>query len=863
MLSIGAMGSGQCAYYSGLAREDYYLDGGEPPGIWHGKGAAALGLDGTVGREELENLFKGFAPDGSAALVQLQRGKTHQPGWDLTFSAPKSVSVLWSVADVELRVALQQAHFRAVKFALDYLESTAAFTRRGHGGVNREQCGLVVAMFEHGTSRAQEQQLHTHALAMNVVAREDGSFGTLVSHNLYLHKMVAGVLYRVQLAYECTRLGLELVRGKHSFELAGVPNEVCEAASTRRHQVLEALAREGLSGAAAASLAALSTRQVKGHVARKELFGHWRELARELGFSSEQAMKLVAVVQPEILPLSVLHLHTGKAVDALTTRQSHFSEADLLQRVAHALEHSGISGQDVLGHVRDYLEHGSNTEAVRERAGFVRYATKTLIAAEKELLVAARRSIGDRSHIVSNKTVDAVAGSRTLNPEQLAAFRRITTHAGSIQCIEGMAGTGKTYLLDAAREAWEKDGYRVIGCALAARAARQLESDSGIKSATLKSTLWRISPPLADRIEHARKKFLAEAKRGFRMDVRGMNAKAKAKVRKAVRKRDQPLGGLKLDKKTIVVLDEAGMVDSVQFNKLSQHVTKAGAKLVCGGDRRQVQPIEAGAPFASVAEVVGSVRLTEVIRQRHEWMREAVHHFADGDARTGLSLYAKEGKLHVAQDRDAAMTTLVATWDRRRTADLSETLILAGTRGEVRELNLLAQYLRRIQSELGSRSIMIGGTTFFEGDRVLFMKNNRAINVLNGDFGVVENIRGVISSPITPVVIRLDQLDKRGNPIRVTFTPAQYKDLTLGYAATVHKTQGATLDRIFALVGGWMQDRELSYVQMSRHREDCRLFASKADAGEDLVELARSMSRSRAKETAVEVPRQPEQEIAR
>jgi len=850
MLSIAAMAGGQSSYYLSLAREDYYLEGGEPPGRWLGNGAARLGLSGQVERHELEELFEGRSPDGTGPLVQLQKGRTHQPGWDLTFSAPKSVSVLWSQAEYELRQALQEAHFRAVKHAIEYLEETAAFTRRGHGGTERERCGLTVAAFEHGTSRAQDPQLHTHALVMNVAARSDGTFGTLSSRDLYTHKMAAGALYRVELAHECRRLGLELTRGEHSFELACVPAALSEHFSSRRQQILEALAREGLDGAAAASLAALSTREVKGHVSREELTRHWQRVGEQFGFSTREV--LAAINQrPEPNAERPLRLSLGKAVATLSEKQGSFTEAELLRKVAAAVEHQGIAGEMVTSRVRSHLRE--KLEEVHHRSDYPRFAPKEMVEIERRLLDAAEQSKGSKAHVVSEKYVERATKARSLSPEQEAAFRHITAGTGSIQLVEGMAGTGKTYMLGAAREAWERQGFRVIGASLAARAARELEDGSGIKSDTLAKTLWLLDRPLIDQVKHHAKQLWNTAKLDISLDLRGFTEKGKGKVRKAFAEHKPEFQKLTLDSKTVVVLDEAGMVGTRDFERLVHHITRAGAKLVAVGDSRQLQPIDAGAPFRFLSDRLGSDKLSDIVRQYEPWMVDAVHQFADGDARGALTQYGLAGKLSVEVTRSSAIAKLIRDWNEGRTANLSETLILAGTRADTKELNRLAQESRRLQDELGQRSITIGGELYFEGDRIVFTKNNRSLGVHNGDFGVVENIRGLLSSPITPLTIRLDREDEHGRAVRVTLTPAEYKHLQLGYAVTTHKAQGATVDRTFVLAGGWMQDRELSYVQMSRHREDCRIYASEADAGEDLATLSRSMSQSRQKSMALEV----------
>ena len=150
MLTIDAMGHGRGDYYTHLAAEDYYLKGGEPPGRWYGQGAADLELDGPVGEEVFGRLLEGFSPDGREKLVRNAGQENRQPGWDLTFSAPKSVSVLWSQGDEATRKEIEAAQKAAVEAALAYLEEEASWTRRGHNGTERERARLVVATFEHG-----------------------------------------------------------------------------------------------------------------------------------------------------------------------------------------------------------------------------------------------------------------------------------------------------------------------------------------------------------------------------------------------------------------------------------------------------------------------------------------------------------------------------------------------------------------------------------------------------------------------------------------------------------------------------------------------------------------------------------------
>lgn len=824
MLSISAMGGGQEAYYLDLAQEGYYLKGGEPPGRWLGSGASWLDLKGQVTAVTLGHLLAGRSPDGAASLVQRQTygdGRTRQPGWDLTFSAPKSVSVLWSQADSATRASIQEAHFTALSGAMNYLEEAAVFTRRGRGGETVESGLLAAAVFEHGTSRAEDPQLHSHVLVPNLARREDGTFGTLRSRDLYRHQVVAGTFYRAELARGLVaRLGVALQAVDRHFEITGVPDTLLETFSKRRAIIVEALAESGVTGAKAAEIFALSTRDAKRNVAREDLFETWGKVGRDHGFSAARVLGTVAVRPLDHEAVTeVLRRISRRALADLSRFESHFFERELLRLVLERSQHLGYGGDLVRASVRALLADPSRVVSIGVESGFERFTTPATLDSEINLLRLADASRGRLGASAAEKTIKGVVAKRaSMNVEQVAALEHLTDGRGSVKCLVGMAGTGKTFLLKAAREAWEKEGMTVLGAALAAKAALGLRKEAGIESRTIKSLLMTI-----------------EARRAAGQEM--------------------------LDAKSVLVVDEAGMVDTRNMERLLVETSRAGAKLVLVGDPRQLQPIEAGGPFAALVERLGAKTLSTIVRQHEEWMREAVHQFAAGDARGGLGRYAEAGYLEVAATKAAAVDGLIEHWKRDRTADLKESLVLAGTNVEVDELNEKVQSIRLRAREIDDRKVVFSGRTrFLIGDRVVVGRNDRTLGVMNGDFGVVEDIT---RSPILGrprLLIRLDRTEPRtaffglGAPcaVRILLDDLESAKLRLGYAVTTHKAQGATVDRTFVLAGGWMQDRELSYVQMSRAREKTWVFTSEADAGEDLSLLASTMSRSRGKTLAVE-----------
>lgn len=286
--SISARGNAKAAlaYYDHLRRDDYYTRGGEPPGRWAGEGAERLSLRGPVTQAEFEAALRGVDPKTGERIVQQGgRARQHSAGWDMTFSAPKSVSVLWALSNEPERQAIEQAHRSAVLAATAHLERNSAWARRGRAGSVREQtAGLLMAQFDHHTSRDSDPQLHTHSFIFNLAPRRDGSWGAIVSRELYKAQKDAGAVYRRALASELERLGYRLDREKDGFRVAAIPRDIERAFSKRRQAVEEAARAHGYRTAKGMELATLRTRNAKREARLDGLFKTWQTEAKALGF---------------------------------------------------------------------------------------------------------------------------------------------------------------------------------------------------------------------------------------------------------------------------------------------------------------------------------------------------------------------------------------------------------------------------------------------------------------------------------------------------------------------------------------------------------------------------------------------------
>ena len=286
--------SGLVPYYMGNGQEAYYFDDIRQEGRWEGKAVAKLNLPPTITRPEFHHLLLGYSPDGQNPLVQNAGHPKRDAAWDLTFSAPKSVSVLWALAPEPVRKEIEQAHHEAVREALAYVEDVAGLTRRGKGGVIKERADLLFGTFFHGESRAHDPNIHSHAVLVNLGLRQDGTTGALWTMDIFRAKMKAGEHYRQALAKKLTeRLHLGLLPERVGFHVRGVPKDLCVVFSQRSRALRKVMKERGLSGAVAAKMATLLTRPEKEHLPEKEFFARCHEVARGFGWGREEARQLV------------------------------------------------------------------------------------------------------------------------------------------------------------------------------------------------------------------------------------------------------------------------------------------------------------------------------------------------------------------------------------------------------------------------------------------------------------------------------------------------------------------------------------------------------------------------------------------
>jgi len=489
------------------------------------------------------------------------------------------------------------------------------------------------------------------------------------------------------------------------------------------------------------------------------------------------------------------------ALDAITRTQATFTTRDL---AVFAFRHS--DGREQYDRVMAATKASPELVALgRDGRGDERFTSREMIATETRLERAADRLAGMRDHFTGAghvvRALEAAEGrGLVLSQEQRDALGRITARDGLASVI-GYAGTGKSAMLGVAREAWEDAGYTVRGAALSGIAAENLEGGSGIGSRTIAS------------LEHA-----------------------------WARNREQ------LGARDVLVVDEAGMIGTRQMERVLSAAERAGAKVVLVGDPEQLQAIEAGAAFRALSERHGAAEITEIRRQRTDWQRDATRWLATGRIDEAIDAYRDRGMVVPADTREAARAGLVEGWNRQRQAEPGATrIILTHTNAEVRSLNEEARERLRTSDELGQNVAVQaerGTRQFASGDRVMFLRNERSMGVKNGTLGTVRRV-----SP-ERMGVRLD--DGR----EIGFDLKDYAAVDHGYAATIHKSQGVTVDRTHVLATPGM-DRHAAYVALSRHRDGVQLHYGRDDFAND-TKLAAVLSRDRAKDMAADYAAEPE-----
>ncbi|MBB1435721.1 relaxase domain-containing protein [Pseudoalteromonas sp. SG43-6] len=830
MMSFAKIRDGK--YYLDLAAEDYYLKGGEPDGIWCGSGASLLKLKGAVASDDLSNLLKGFSPCGKAALCQ-NAGSNHTPGWDLTFNAPKSVSVLWAAANSELRQKIQSAQLKAVKEAIAVIEEYAAVTRRGEAGGERENvAGLITAVFEHSTSRALDPHLHSHAIVANIAPRIDGSWGTIDSRTIMLWQKAAGMVYKVSLADSIRSLGFETELDGDAFSVIGISKSICQHFSKRSAQIVDALKERGIKNRSSVSgdLASLSTRDAKGEINRADLFQQWQAELSALGLSQLNVQKLrdEAINNESLLSKEVIDQEM--IANILTEKSSVFTKQQAFFAGGIKTLEYGQPVQSLRAVIKNLTDSESTIELGNDWKHNELFTTNDVLEKEQSLINSAKylggrnwaeTSLNVIEHHINNQSIQ-------LSDEQKFAVHNVCTES-HLAILQGSAGSGKSASMRCVKDIYESMGKQVVGASVARAAANNLEDEANIKSFTIARLIaWLDTdkPPISE-------------------------------------------GG-------VLIIDEAGQVGTFQLEQLMKFAKELNFKIILVGEDKQLDAIEHGGVlrYLSSPDVIGTTRVETIRRQNNSWDRQAVADFRDGYANQALAQYHKRGQLYFETSDAKAKEKLISEWTSFRHKQPSKrSMVIAQSWADVVELN--NEMRSQLQSEgmVGNENVLVKGVVSERdidvhislGERVRFTKNDYNRNYTNGDLGTVTKVKVMDDGDIW-IRVKLD------SGRETQFMSSSYANkngriyITQAYAQTVYSSQGLTIDGDVFVYYTQFMDRAHSYVACSRHKDQAHIFVNAQELEEDIPDnfqhaprerglreaLAKNMSRNNRPKLAVE-----------
>lgn len=841
------------AYYE---QADDYYSRDRSPSVWSGQAAARLGLSGDVQPEDFRAMLDGQLPSGERIHLA---GPGRRGGTDMTFSAPKSVSLQ---ALVHGDTRLLQAHEAAVACAMGYAETLAACRVTVDGVTSRQASGnLVVAQFRHDLSRAADPQLHTHCVVLNMTQRTDGQWRALDNEPLYRHKMMLGAYYRSELAREVQALGYEVrvTHGDGRFELAHITPEQVKKFSNRSQAIEQALQKQGLTREEASArqlqIAALQTRPAKESLDRSALHTQWRERAAGVGL--DFAPRGMTPGQRD-----------AQHEEQAATQAVRYASAHLMERSAVVprldIERAALErgvGHTHLEAIRFAIERAvEQGELIRHSE---RYTTPGAQQRERDILAMEVAGRGRAAPLMGREAVLSALDGTQLNNDQRSVVAHVLSSNDRVIGVQGGAGTGKTTALRSVRELAEAQGLKLVGVAPSKGAAREL-AGSGMDSQTL---AW-----------HATKNYAA------------------------------------LDARTLVVLDEAGMVSARDMHALLSAADQAGARVVLVGDVQQLKAVEAGKPFAQLqAAGMACAELREIQRQQDPQLKTAVELAAAGNVPASLE-HLQSHMVEIAryQDRHARIAVdFVALNPEQR----ASTLIVAGTNLGREAIN---QAVRQALALSGQGEVLqtfsrkdltlaqaLRTVSYHEGDVLRADRDYKGMGLQRGEFArVVDGPEGVVTLerqdgvrvPWRPAnqphmsaftahqreiaegdVLRFTNNDHRSGIVNgeravvLLVEPTQDRLLVEksdgtrlalrtqaplyvehGYCQTVHAAQGKTCERILieAPTDGAMGNEASYYVAISRATHQATLYT------DDAQRLPEVLSREDLKSAALDVQAQ-------
>jgi conjugative relaxase-like TrwC/TraI family protein len=891
---------------------DYYAATGCPPGRWLGSGlsglddGAGIAAGSVVTEQALAALYAGQDPATGKALGRPfpiyttvdGRARRHAvAGFDLTFTVPKSVSVLWAMGDPHTRALISQAHRQAVEDVLRFVENRVAATRTGHGGIQRLQTrGVIAAAFDHWDTRAGDPNLHTHLVIANKVQGPDGQWRSLDGRLLHKAAVAISELYDNVMA---DRVAAVLPvgwsyrdRGRNrtaAYEVDGIDDTLLAEFSQRARDVqgrtaelaAKFRAEHGRSPSRVertrlAQQATRETRPDKTPHALAVLLSEWRQRARLLTGREPLDLAAAALTGSYHRPLHAADVGmetvqrlAKQVVHGVQQRRATWDVWNLHAEASRATRTLRLRGPEERVQLTDRvvvaaaamcvpLDGSEPTRPVMAGAMHEgRYTSQEILDAERALL---EQNAATDAPAVPDGTAEAVATTtvpdtmrqqvRVLSPDQRGAVVDIATSGRPVDVLVGPAGTGKTLTLAALRRAWERRfGHgSVIGLAPSAAAAGELSAALGLRCETTAKWLWETAGPGAE----ARAMAVVEQQRRFDAARADGDRVAQNRAATAVRNLNEEQRRWRLLPGQLVIVDEAAMSGTIDLAQLAAQTRQVGAKLLLVGDHRQLGAVPAGGVFGLLVRQGHAATLEGLWRFQNRWEAHATRQLRTGDPAC-LDAYATHGRIS-GGDHDAMLDAAHGAWAADQAAGRN-TLLVAADNATVTDLNHRTRTALVAAGQVTADGVELrDGTTAGVGDVIITRENARRIRTADGRW-----VRNGDTWQVTAVtrdgalIIREAGwcLRKRDEVFLDPHYVAEH--VQLGYAVTAHRAQGATVDTCHVIVAHGMT-REAFYVAMTRGRQANSTYIVTEHADPDVEQHAQpSAERLNARQVLCDV----------
>lgn len=873
MVSVTGVSAGQAEHY--YQKDNYYT---KQEGQWQGKGAEALGLQGEVKKEDFQDVINGKSPDGSFEIQSGGEAQEHRAGVDLTFSAPKSVSIASEVlGDARVR----EAHEKAVAEALHYVEQNFSQARQTQDGITEkvDTGNLVIAKFQHDTSRELDPQLHTHAVLMNMTQREDGQWRALSNEEIFNNKMLVGQIYRNELAANLKELGYSIQSdNKGLFEIRGIDQKLNEHFSQRSEQIqnkVQELKESGLypnaNGQKLREIATLGSRVAKQDVDMNTVRESWNDRLQAQGYTREQIQENIQKASEQVKQNEANRIELKQseydiirqAARIQTEQESTFKKEDILKTAGKlSVGEYRISG---LERAFNELNHDKEIKQLDKNV----YTTAEMQKIERDIVSKVQNEHNSVDAISTKEQVEQgmanfeQARGFTMTQGQKDAVEHILTSKDRYMGIQGDAGTGKTTMLANVREQLERQGYHARGLGFTGKAAAEVEAQAGIKSQTIDSFLGSGQNRQSQTMSYHSGKLSIERHEGIKQG------------------------------KEAWIVDEASMLGSRKMHELMKAAERADTRVVMIGDTKQLQAVEAGRMFSKLQETgdLKTIRMSEVQRQKEEGYKDIVKNISDKKIDRAFDKLEKQDRIHEISDRQERLNAIIQNYTDRK--DHKDTIIVTARNADKNELNQSIRTELKQQGKLdknehtftvresknlsptdkhfaqsyseGDRIVAnkagifgrAGGEakilsvdqqnhkitvrtkdgkehkidlkkngqtlaayrekqqSFSQGERVVFLKNDKSLNVKNGQIGEIKNIE-----KDGRAVIRMET----GRQVKINLK-TQYNYIDRGYAVTDYKSQGQTSKGvIYHADSSKGITYNQAYVAMTRGKHDLKIY---------------------------------------